>query len=316
MGCARTTVRGALGLLAEEGLVRAEQGRGCRVLPRTAGLKPGSALAIAMPAEHSADGIGPECSVALQQALLDAGFHALILNVDWSAPRQAARQLAGLQVWGAALNGGGKAAYQAVHDTGLPCVAIDCADRDLPVDSIMQDNFGGARLAAERLLERGHRQIAWFGPVADSNHSLERFAGARTAFTARGLDIPAGQLYAQGPWDEAAARRMLERRDRPTAVLAMWVGQTLAVGRAARSLGLDLGKDLDLIGWCTETKYAAVIEREFGPGQAPPVVVWNSREMADIALARLLWHLRQPNLKPLRISVPTRLVPAGGRLEA
>jgi DNA-binding LacI/PurR family transcriptional regulator len=315
MGCARTTVRGALSLLAEEGLVRAEQGRGYRVLSRASGLKPGSALAIAMPAEHRREGIGPECSVALQQVLLDAGYRALVLNVDWCSPRDAARQLADLEVWGAALNGGGGAAYRAVHQAGLPCVAIDCADRDLPVDSIMQDNFGGARQAAEYLLERKHREVAWFGPVTASNHSLERFAGARTALTARGLDFASKRVLSEGALDETAARKMLERRDRPTAVLAMWVGQTLAVGRAARSLGLELGKDLDLVGWCTEDKYAAVVEREFGPGQAPPVVVWSSREMADIALARLVWHVREPGLKPLRISVPTRLVTSAADIQ-
>jgi hypothetical protein len=31
-------------------------------------------------------------------------------------------------------------------------------------------------------------------------------------------------------------------------------------------------------------------------------------ELAHIAMTRLLWHQREPNLKPLRISVPTRMV--------
>jgi len=227
--------------------------------------------------------------------------------------QKAARQLEGVDCWGAVLVGGETDTYEAIARTGRPCVAIDFPDHTLPIDTIMQDNFGGGRLAAEHLLAAGHERIAWFGAVSTGSHALERFSGARAAFTARGLDIPQKYVFAEAP-DEKTAREMLSRPDRPTAVLAMWVGQTLAVGRAARSLGLELGRDLDMVGWCTEENYSASIEREFGPGKAPPVVVWSTEEMAKIALARLLWHLREPNLKPLRVSVPMRLVASADQL--
>ncbi|MHC4913935.1 MAG: GntR family transcriptional regulator [Planctomycetota bacterium] len=317
MECARTTVRGALGLLAEEGLVRAEQGRGYRVLPRVVGVRAGSAIAVALPEDWKDEGgtsLRSEAAVALQRALVDGGYRALIMRVDWSSPQRAARQLEEANIWGAALVGGESLAYKAVSRLGLPCVAIDCLDRDVPLDMIMQDNFGGGRQAAEHLLDAGHENIAWFGPVKESSHSLERFAGARTAFTARGRDISRKYLFDRGPWEAAAAKRMLGRSDRPTAVLCMWVGATLAVGRAARDLGMKLGEDLHIVGWCTEAKYSSVIEREFGPGKAPPVIVWSTAELATIALARLLWHLREPRIKPLRVSVPTRLVPSAEHL--
>jgi DNA-binding LacI/PurR family transcriptional regulator len=316
LGVARTTVRGALHILTEEGLVRPEHGRGYRTLPRAAGLKPGSAVAVAMPVErHRAADAGSrsESLVALQRELLERGWQALFLGVDWDRPAAAARQLVEARVWGAALNGGEAAAYRVVHQLGMPCVALDCADRDLPIDSIMQDNFGGARLAADYLLERGHRKVAWFGGVSTSNHSLERFAGASTAFNARGLELPRGYVVEAGP-DRQAARALLGRRDRPTAVLCMWLGQTLAVAQAARALGLELGKDLEVVGWATEITYRNVLERELGTGEAPPCIVWNTAEMGRIAAERLSWHLREPRLKPLRISVPTRLVVSGDEL--
>jgi hypothetical protein len=97
-------------------------------------------------------------------------------------------------------------------------------------------------------------------------------------------------------------------------VLTLWTAHTVAVGRAARQLGLKLGEDLELVGWSTEQGYRNHIEREFGPGKAPPTVVWDTLEMAHIAMTRLLWHVREPGLKPLRISVPTRLVTAGSEV--
>jgi len=310
LGCARTTVRGALGLLAEEGLVRAEQGRGYRVLPRVLGVRAGTSVAVVMPESWLAEGGTSHRSgaaLAMQRALLDGGYRALFMSVDWNSPQRAARQVSEVDCWGAVLVGGQLDAYRAIARTGLTCIAIDFPDHTLPIDTIMQDNFGGGRLAAEHLLAKGHKRIAWLGPVAESDHSLERFAGARTALTARGLDFAKKDIYTDAR-DEERVRKVLSRSDRPRAILTMWVGQTLAAGKVARELGLELGKDLDLVGWSTEANYHSTIERGFGPGKAPPVVVWSTDEMAQIALARLLWHQREPNLKPLRVSVPMRLV--------
>jgi GntR family transcriptional regulator, arabinose operon transcriptional repressor len=310
MGCARTTVRGALGLLAEEGLVRAEQGRGYRVLPRVLGVRAGTSVAVVMPESWlTEDGSSNQsgAALAMQRVLLDGGYRALIMSVDWKSPQKAARQLEEVDCWGAVLVGGELEAYKAIARTGLPCVAIDFPNHSLPIDTIMQDNFGGGRLAAEYLLARGHQQIAWFGPIAESDHALERFAGARTAFTARGLDFPRKWVFSKA-WDEAAVRKVLSRPDRPRAVLSMWVGMTLTVGKVARELGLKLGRDLEMVGWSTEARYRTDMAREFGDGKVPPIVVWSTDELAHVAMSRLLWHQREPNLKPLRVSVPMRLV--------
>ena len=148
--------------------------------------------------------------------------------------------------------------------------------------------------------------------MAGSDHSLERFTGAQAAFLKRGLELPPEYVVRTGGSGaedlESAARGLLSRADRPTAVLAMWTGHAVALARAARSLGLEIGRDLDLVAWSTELGYRAQLEREFGAGRAPATVIWNTEEMGRIAVARLLWRLREPNLAPVRISVPLRLV--------
>jgi DNA-binding LacI/PurR family transcriptional regulator len=145
---------------------------------------------------------------------------------------------------------------------------------------------------------------------------LERFAGAGSAFTRAGMDLPGELVFEPGKDAVGAARQMLARADRPTAVLALWEGLAIATARAAGDLGLVLGKDLDLVGWTTEQNYRARVEREFREGPAPSWILWDTGEMARIAVARLAWHHRDPGLKPLRISVPTRLALPAQRKEA
>jgi len=313
---ARVTVRRALGLLVAEGLVRAEPGRGYRALPRANGLKPGSPVAyvVSMPAgSDSWTSTAQELATAMQRVLLEGGWRAVAVSTKDRSTEEVVGQLLDAGVWGVALDTDDRAVRRAVHSSGIPCVCMDTLCRELPLDSILQDNHGGGRLAAEHLLDRGHRRIGWVGPVGASDHSLERFTGAQAGFLRRGLEFPRELVVSPGddPAEiERAAREVLSRSDRPTALIALWTGTALAVARAAKSLGLVIGRDLELVAWSTEQGYQTQLEREFGPGRAPPTVVWSTEEMARIAVTRLAWRRREPNLAPLRVSVPTRLVVA------
>jgi DNA-binding LacI/PurR family transcriptional regulator len=301
-------------MLADEGLVRAEHGRGYRTLARSITPGAGSRLAILLPRmseELFADAIGGEKAGALQRVALENGWQVLFMMAGQLSQQGMTESLREAEAWGAVLLWDSAETYAAARDVGLACVALDSAEQSLAIDYVLQDNFGGALQAGEHLLGRGHRRIAWFGPMRESRHSLERFAGAGAAFTRAGLDFPRELVFAPEKDAADAARRMLSRADRPTAVLALWEGLALAVARAARDLGLVLGKDLDLVGWATEQSYRGRVEREFREGPAPAWVLWDSGEMARIAVARLAWHHRDPGLKPLRISVPTRLALAG-----
>lgn len=308
---ARTTVRWALQQLASEGLLRAEHGRGYRTLPRATGPKVGSRLAIVTPVRKwsaGEGGISTELETAIQQRALDLGYQALFVRMDQASHKGLATTLLESSVFSAILTQDDPETFNALKNVGIPCAVLECAFGTLPADYFNQDNFNGARLAAAFLLERDRRRITWFGPVRDSRTSLERFAGASTTFTQHEKELPRDRIIIPGADLEKDAMELLSRKDRPDGVLALWADHAIAIGRAAERLGLQFGTDFDLVGWATERVYENQFVPIFERSGVPATVVWSTAEIAEICMMRLLWHLREPDLKPLQMIVPTRLI--------
>jgi LacI family transcriptional regulator len=181
------------------------------------------------------------------------------------------------------------------------------------IDSVIQDNFSGALQAAEHLVARGHKRIGWAGPAIESIQAVERWGGAVAGLARRGLEIPPELVASNVSMRNIeAAQALLAWPDRPTAVIALWANVATAVARAAANLGLELGRDLELVGWATEEEFESY--RDFFPhGRAPATVTWRIETLAETALARLAERRTHPHLPPARINVETRLRPADER---
>jgi len=146
---------------------------------------------------------------------------------------------------------------------GLPIVTVDQLVRD-GVASVNVDDRGGARAAAQHLLDLGHTRIGIVtlqdsftpGPATDAatmsaNYpTVERMRGWHDALDAAGVE-PALVVAPYTPRDAAgeAARLLLEREDRPTALLCFSDEFAVASIRAAESMGLDVPADLSVVGF-------------------------------------------------------------------
>lgn len=117
------------------------------------------------------------------------------------------------------------------------------------IDISADDDTAGARLATEHLLGLGHRRIAHLsGPGIVG--ALRR-AGFLDAMTAAGLADQATVEYS-GMTEEggyAAAARLLERAERPTAILAFNDVACVGALSAADDRNLSVPEDLSLIGY-------------------------------------------------------------------
>ncbi len=136
-------------------------------------------------------------------------------------------------------------------EIGLPFVChgrTSRADRHAWLDI---DGEAAFAEAAQRLLDQGHRRIAFINAPLDYTFARHRRAGVLAALRAAGLapvaDIAAPQArFAEG---EAAAAALLAADPRPTALLC--ATDQLAIGALAaiRKRGLRAGRDVAVIGY-------------------------------------------------------------------
>jgi DNA-binding LacI/PurR family transcriptional regulator len=144
-----------------------------------------------------------------------------------------------------------------VEERRLPIVVLD--GRPAPDDPVVGiDEEGGAQAVADHVLGLGHRRLAVvrFQPLTPgmvNTVAERRLAGYRRAMASHGLDPSSLTVVDGWAYDRAEmaaiAHTLLDRPDRPTAVLAMSDEMAAAVIAAARSLGLRVPADLSVAGF-------------------------------------------------------------------
>ncbi|MDE2619475.1 MAG: LacI family DNA-binding transcriptional regulator [Sphingomonadales bacterium] len=116
---------------------------------------------------------------------------------------------------------------------------------------LSMDDEGSARRATRHLLARGHRRIGFIAGSREYNLSGWRVDGWQAAMADAGL--PTADLLAEGDFTyasgEVAARALLAREPRPTAIIASNDQMALATLEVARVLGIRVPEDLSLISF-------------------------------------------------------------------
>jgi len=194
----------------------------------------------------------------------------------------------------------------ATFGDGTPLVQLDRAVRGVAADAVMVHNSAGAASAVEHLLALGHTRI---GIVSDSpqiSSSSERIAGYRRALRARGLLDESLVSIGDPTRDGAhrAARSLLERPDRPSAVFTANNFMSHGAVLAARELGLRIPRDLALVGF-DDLDWTMLID--------PPLTVVSQPvgELGRVAGELLLARMDGEDGPPRRVRLDTRLIVRG-----
>jgi LacI family transcriptional regulator, galactose operon repressor len=140
-----------------------------------------------------------------------------------------------------------------LHRLNVPMVIIDPAGggaTDVP--TIGATNWSGGRTATEHLISLGHRRIGLVEGPKTMLCSRARLDGYRAALESAGIRVDR-RLVEPGDFSHesgfAAAARMLDRDEPPTAIFASSDQMALGVYEAARRRGLRVPADLSVVGF-------------------------------------------------------------------
>ena len=125
------------------------------------------------------------------------------------------------------------------------------SDTPGPGIAMTMGDLGSARLATEHLVALGHRRIAFIGGSEEYSLSQWRIDGWRQAMAAAGLADTDLCICGDFSYDSGviAARALLERGERPTAIIASNDQMALAALDTANKLGLKVPHELSLISF-------------------------------------------------------------------
>ena len=139
-------------------------------------------------------------------------------------------------------------------DAGFPFVAFGRADPDWDFSWVDVDGAHGVEEAVSHLLELGHRRIACLAWPEESLTGQYRLQGYRKAMAEAGLTIDSAWIVRTENLYNHAYRATqnwltLPADQRPTAVVALTDLMAIGVMNAAADAGLDVGRDLAVVGF-------------------------------------------------------------------
>ena len=169
-------------------------------------------------------------------------------------------------------------------DIGCRYIRMGSAPLDKPANIVASNDRQAVREATEHLIANGHRRIGLVAGPHGFRSALERRLGFEDALGDAGIALPRSMIADGNYTFESglvAAERLLDLMPRPTAIMSCNDEMAAGVIHAARQRGLEIPRDLSIIGF-DDTPIAAHVW--------PPLttVRWPIASMARSAALKLI----------------------------
>ncbi len=137
----------------------------------------------------------------------------------------------------------------ALRESPVPLVWIGRYHSAESLTYVAPDNVGGGRLAAQHLVELGHRHIVVLSGPSSVNAFKDRLHGAQDMLGTYESVVFLPQPHFDESTGYQATAALLDEGERPTAILALSDWMAIGALRALRERGLRVPQDVSLVGY-------------------------------------------------------------------
>jgi LacI family transcriptional regulator len=235
-------------------IVTAAEQLGYHANPQAQALRRGRTTTYGFLVRNFANPFFLEVLSGAQQVAAEAGATLLVLDSRYSLERErrhvqelAAQRVAGLAI--APVGTGASIGLWQDLRPGAPVVALNAsADGIKGVSRVSPDNAAAVELPMRRLAELGHVHIAFLSAPSHLVADPDRLRHFRCL--ARDLDLRPCVVYSLLTIADVqqAAVAFLSARDAPTAIITNSDYTAHAIYKAARELGLPVGRGISVVG--------------------------------------------------------------------
>lgn len=135
---------------------------------------------------------------------------------------------------------------------GFPFVAFGRTEQNFDFPYVDEDGVLGVKLVTQHLIDKGHRRIGFMAAPSDLMFAVHRLTGFKQAMEECSLAVDES-LVVVGDLTQQTGRRLagglLDRPDRPTAIVACNDLMALGAMTAAQERGLVVGQDVAITGF-------------------------------------------------------------------
>lgn len=141
----------------------------------------------------------------------------------------------------------------------IPLVLFDRISDELNVDKVMSDDYHGAYIAVNHLIERGCKRVAIFSAPTNLSIGKNRYEGYKNALADNNLPIDQNLFFPCDTFSDGRriALSVLKKAERPDGIFAVNDMTAFGIMLSGKALGLKIPEDVKIVGF--ENSFSAEI---------------------------------------------------------